>query len=472
MLLIAGMIEAFAAVEYALATQATAVMGEQFHNSPWLGWTFTAYSMTAMVAALIGGRIADIIGARRLVVIAIAVSTVGSVVSTLAPTIEVLVAGRLIQGVSGALLPALLKAIRESLPEKSALRVAGMTATVLLVATALAQQSGGFLVDAFGWRSIFLVGALWGVVSLAMAVVMLPRTPVLSVTRERFDHLGVALMTVGSFVLLIGLTQSSKWGYGSALFLGVMAASVAVFTLWWRHVKRHPNPVFNPRFLRVPALRGAFIAILVSYIAIYSHSVLSSYLILPKQTGLGEGMSPSQISTVFSLLVLVALAGGWLGTQWSISRKILLIFSVVVPVVAAVWFVTPLAGFPLALTVLTVYLSTFLGAMIIVAINAVVIKHSPPESVGEVSGMLSTVRYLGLAIGPQLFFVFLRFDQVTVDGTEHPGSGAFTTILVFGAVTLLVSVIPLYLALRKQTGDRPPAAGTEDTKDLARTNNL
>jgi len=205
-------------------------------------WTANAYLLTLSSLLLIGGSLGDLIGERRVFSAGVAAFGVTSLLCALAPTIELLVAARALQGVSGALLtPAALAVIVRTFPESERGMAVGAWTAWGGIGTVLGPVVGGQLVDSVSWRWIFLINlplVVGTLVIVSRAVPAdAPRQP-----GARLDLTGAALCALGLAGLTFGLIQQPMRGFGDPLVAGALVAGVALlaaFVLYERRA-RHP----------------------------------------------------------------------------------------------------------------------------------------------------------------------------------------------------------------------------------------
>jgi EmrB/QacA subfamily drug resistance transporter len=205
-------------------------------------WVANAYLLTLSSFLLIGGSLGDVIGERRVFIVGVAGFGVTSLLCALAPTIELLVLARALQGMTGALLtPAALAVIVRTFPESERGRAVGAWTAWGGIGTVLGPVVGGQLVDSASWRWIFLINLplVLGTVFIIMRAVPAdaPRQP-----GTRLDLLGATLCALGLAALTFGLIQQPMHGFSDPLVSGALlagAALLAAFVLYERRA-RHP----------------------------------------------------------------------------------------------------------------------------------------------------------------------------------------------------------------------------------------
>ncbi|MDR7087590.1 EmrB/QacA subfamily drug resistance transporter [Aeromicrobium panaciterrae] len=195
-----------------------------------LQWTVNAYTLTLAALILVGGSLGDRLGRRRVYVVGVAWFALASVMCAIAPTIEVLVAARGLQGIGAALLtPGSLAIISASFVEEDRGKAIGAWSGLAGVTTAIGPLAGGWMVDAIGWRSIFWLNVPLAAVVIWLSVRHVPET---RGEQGKLDLTGAALAAGGLALLTYGLSEKS-WMWAIA---GI--ASMIVFVI---HQKVTPH---------------------------------------------------------------------------------------------------------------------------------------------------------------------------------------------------------------------------------------
>ncbi|XIE81865.1 MFS transporter [Streptomyces sp. SBR177] len=180
-----------------------------------LSWVVSGYTVVFAATLAPAGRLADVIGLRRLFTLSVAGFTVGSLLCALAPTVELLIAASAIQGLFAAgMVPSSLALLLASRPPHERAKAIGLWGASSSAAAAAGTPLGGFLVHSFGWPSVFLVNVPLGAALLALAWWVLPRVRVRAAAVP--DLLGTVALLLGVGGLVAALTQGSSWGWGSA----------------------------------------------------------------------------------------------------------------------------------------------------------------------------------------------------------------------------------------------------------------
>lgn len=244
-----------------------------------LTWVVTAYTLFFGGLMLLGGRLADVFGARRLMLAGLAVFTLASLVSGLAQNAPTLIGGRVAQGVGAALLsPAALATVTTAFhgPERN--RALGVWAAIGGAGSALGVLLGGALTAGPGWRWVFFINVPAGLALLAALPVFVSARPAGQV-RQRIDLPGAVLVTAATASLIYGLVSAGDAGWGSAGALVPLVAAVVLFAAFALVERSMRAPLMRVEMLtRRPVLAGAFLMLVATGILIGLFFLGSFYL--------------------------------------------------------------------------------------------------------------------------------------------------------------------------------------------------
>lgn len=294
----------------AVATALPAI-GGRFDLGPGeLQWVVSLFSISIGSFMLLGGRVCDVLGARRVLVGCLALCAVGGVLAGVAPSFGVLLAGRVVQGVAAAgALPAALSlasALFDREPWRS--RVYSVIATAAWLAAIAGAVLGGLITDVWGWRWIFLVTVPAALLGMAASRV-LPASGTTGEPRRRVDLAAALLATTGLAALLLGCEQLAH----GEVVLGAGALAVALLALAGLPVveRRTADPLLPPQLLRSPRLVGACLAF-GAYCAGYTAVVVVGSLFVQQEYGLGA----SGAGLFLTPMLVVGTASAVLAPRW------------------------------------------------------------------------------------------------------------------------------------------------------------
>ena len=229
-----------------------------------LSWVLNAYTIVFAAVLVPAGRWADRIGRRRMFVAGLALFSAGSVLCGLAPGVAALIAARVIQAVgAGAMVPASLSLLLAAVPPAARPKALGTWSALGALGAALGPVIGGSLVQV-NWRWVFWINVPVGLAAVVLAVRTVPESRDPSAS-GRPDVLGAGFLAAAVGLVAFALVEAPSWGWGSAGFLGLLAAAVACGAAMVLRSRRHHSPVLELELLRSRTFSGAFAASILYY---------------------------------------------------------------------------------------------------------------------------------------------------------------------------------------------------------------
>ncbi len=386
-----------AAMDQTIVATALPTIGNDLHDLTLLPWVVTAYLLSATAVTPFYGKLADIVGRRTMLLIAISVFMFGSVLCALSPTMWFLILSRFLQGLGGGGLIALAQTIiADIVPPRERMRYQAYFASVFVTSSVAGPVLGGFFAERLHWSFIFWINLPLGILALIMTAGVLKRLP----RHERphkLDLIGAALMVTGSVALLLALSWGGGiYAWGSAEIIGLLALSVVAWVLFVVRLLNAAEPfvplavMFNPVVAAGTASNFFVVGTMVGlsiYVPIYFETVL--------------GLTPD-----ISGLALIALMGGTVtGAQiagrivaWTVHYKrgpiVGLVVSMAAMAVLAVMATSlSLVWVEVLLAIAGVGLGTIFPTTTVAVQNAVV-----PHQLGTATASFNFFRSLGSAI--------------------------------------------------------------------------
>lgn len=360
-----------------------------------LQWVVAAYSLGMAVFIMTAATLADLHGRRLWYVIGISVFTVASIVCGLAPSLEVLNWARGVQGIAAATANVTsLALVSAAFPDpRDKARAIGIWTAIASVGTAVGPTLGGFLVEHFGWRSIFLVNVPVGciVVFLALRFVTESRDE-----RPRtLDLVGQVLFMVTVGALAYAVIEGPKAGWTSPGIVALFAIAAVGCVLFIVYERRHDDPMMDVSLFADPAYALAIATICTVFFSIYGMLLLTTQFLqnvrgeTPEQTGL--------IILPFSVAVTVIspLVGRVVGRFGARPPILIGLASLIAGLV-----VLMIAGHAsAALVLLGLGLCGIGGALCLTPITTIAMTSVPPQRAGMASGIMSAQRAIGSTVG-------------------------------------------------------------------------
>src|SRR4051812_11567688 len=206
-----------------------------------LSWVITAYAVLFAALLTPAGRVADLVGRRRVFMSGVALFTLASLGSALAPSMGALIAARAVRGAgAGAMIPAALGVIlAETAPEKRSAAI-GLWGAASSMAAAAGPTLGGLLVTGLGWRSVFYVNVPIGIAILAGARAVVRPAP--GHGGRAPDVIGTLAVVSGIALVVLGVTQAEHWGWASPATVSALAGGALFVAAALGRSTRHPSP--------------------------------------------------------------------------------------------------------------------------------------------------------------------------------------------------------------------------------------
>jgi EmrB/QacA subfamily drug resistance transporter len=371
-----------------------------------LAWVITGYSIVFGSLLVTAGRTADRLGRRRLFFGGLAVFSLGSALCGLAPSVPLLIAGRLIQGAgAAAMLPASLALLLGAFPTERRSQVVALWGGVGALAVATGPSLGAALISAGGWRLVFYVNLPIAAFAWLVGRRVLTET-VTPGTHGVPDYLGVVLVSLGLASLVLAISEGPSWGWTSARIIGLILVAVVLVAAFIRRSSRHPHPVLDLKLFSARSFSVANAATLLYSMGFFA-MLLGNILFLTSvwdysilRAGLAVTPGPLVVAAVSAPAGKLAARIG--------SRPVLL--------VGFLFFAGGLIWYALQVGLAPAYLSEWLPATLITGLGigltfpvlsaaAVSSLHAERFAVG--SAVNQTARQIGGAFGVAILVVIL-----------------------------------------------------------------
>lgn len=433
-------------------------------------WVVIAYLLAITTLIVSAGRLGDIVGRRRLLLVGIFLFTIASALCGAAPTLWLLIAARAAQGLGAAVMMALTLAfVGEAIPKAQTGRAMGLLGTMSAIGTALGPTLGGVLIAGFGWRSIFLVLVPLGILTLAVALQCLPidrrqtKTP-----RPGFDHLGTLLLAVTLAAYALAMTMG-RGSFGT-LNIALLIASGCGLGLFLFAETKVASPL-----IRLPVLRDSGLNAALATSALVSTMMMGTLVVGPFYLTRALGLEAAAVGLVMSVgplvAALVGMPAGRLADRYGAQRM-----------AAAGLAGMAVGSFLLVLLPRSLGIPGYVAPMAVItagyalfqtANNTAVMADIRPDQRGVISGMLGLSRNLGLITGASLlgavFAVASTATEFVTAGPQNVDAGmriTFSVACVLIIVALAITRGASRRAVRKKASDS--RAGLQGVEECTR----
>lgn len=431
-------------------------------NAADVSWVVTAFLLVAAVSAAVCGRLGDIYGRRRLLIILLLVSVIGSIVSIATGTLIGVVIGRAIQGVSGGILPLCFGLAREHLaPKRVPMAIALIAATVMLAA-ALGGLMSGIIIDNLDWHYLFVVAGVIAIVS-AVACLALPRSTVVARV-ERIDYGGAVLFAAAIALVLLAVTKSATWTWADGRTIGAAVAGVAALVAWVWWELRHESPLINIRMFRQRKLALSLAAMVSLSAGLLGGAVVVIPLVYisPADAPVGLGLSATVAGAIGAGSTILAFAAAPISGRIAAkagARRPLIIGTVlgIASAIALAALSSTVVGFAFAVAI-----GLMATSFVTTSLPNLIVEEVPAENTGEMTGMLTVVRLAFTGVGTAIVTLLLSLS--VVPGTNLATAGAFNSVFVFiGACCVAGLVLALLMRPNARAATTPAPAPAAQT---------
>lgn len=445
------------AVESNMIFAAMSTLYRTYGDPALIGWLITAFLLTSAGAAAIGGRLGDIYGRDRLLLIMLALALCGSLIAWHGPSLGWVIAGRALQGVSMSILPLCYGLLKENLPKEHTAMGIGILASTYSAGAGIGWIGGGLVVDHGHWQDIFAYSSVLAVLALILVWRFVPhsrRAPL----KGKLDVVGGLLFVPAVLLVLLGFTLIKARGWGDALVWSLIAAGGVLAVIWIWHEALQPEPLINVRLLRHRQIGLANLLFAAFGLGplLYS-SVFFPLLQQPAWTGVGLGQSASmagllQVPTI-AASIFAGVVSGRIAARHGARRSLIigtalqaLAFLVLTLTHSSLWQVVGL------LMIITASMN-----MVFTSVPTLVLEAAPEERSSEATGLIQVIRSIAMAIGAQTVALFLASHSV-VDSAK--GAGSFPADLAYtlalGYITVMAIVlVPMAFAMPQRSKSLP-----------------
>ena len=451
-----------AALSFALAqtmiAPALPTFAREFDTTPGtVAWLMTGYLLSASIATPLAGKLGDLFGKGRVLTIVLAIFAVGNLVCALAGSIELLIAGRVIQGVAGGVFPLAFGIINDELPRESKPVAIGLVSAMFGIGGGIGLPLSGVIVDNADVSIMFWIGLL-AVPAAVAAWFYVPPSPARD--RTRIDWRGAVVLSAGLSAVLFGISRANAWGWGSPRILALLLGGVAILAFFVWLQLRTRDPLVDIRVMRARAVLWTNVCGFLTGIAMFgSFLLIPQFVQAPDAAGYGFSYSVTMAGLIMlpsSAMMLVAgPLGGRLGARYGFrsllaTGTLLCAASFVVLVVAHAepWH------FIVSGLLLGVGISFAFASMANIIVGSV-----DPREVGVATGINTVSRTVGGAFGAALVTALLTAE--TIPGTPLATETAYTEAFAFSTVAALVAFAAALAIPRRPRPSRAPAYPAE-----------
>lgn len=404
-------------------------------------WMLTAWLISAAVATPLLGRAGDLVGRRRMYLVALGAVALGSVLAAFAPNLTVMLIARVLQGLGGAVFPLGFGLVRDAFPRDRLAGAIGALSAIMAVGSGLGTVIAGPVSAVIGWRGLFVLPLVLALTGLAVGSRGLDRSA--PTATGRINVLAAALLSGWLIALLLPLSSGNQWGWGSPLVIGLFAIAALLAAVWVMVEVRSRNPLVDMRVMRLPAVWTTNLTALLTGAAMFGvWAYLPRLAETPASSGYGLGADASTAGLIMLPMLVTMASIGFLAGP--LSR--------VVPFAAQLTigaFLSGAAALSIALFHGDVWVLAAAAAVLGLGTGLVtsstpnlIVRSVPGDQVGIATGMNANIRTIGGAIGTT---VFAAAVGATLGASGMPTESGYVAAFVIGAVLAVVGGLVPFL---------------------------
>ncbi len=410
-------------------------------------WVITVTLLVGAVSTPVVGRLADMYGKKRMMLVALAPFVLGSVVCALASDVTVMIVGRGLQGLATGLVPLGISLLHDVLPKERVGSAIALMSSSMGIGGALGLPIAAAVTETTSWRVLF-----WATAAAAalLAVVVWRTIPAARPhgTDHSFDYVGAAGLAAGLVALLLGVSKGAEWGWTSATTIACFVAAAAILTVWGWYELRRRGPLVDLRTAGTPVVLLTNIASVLIGFAMYAMNlIIPQVMQLPVETGYGLGRSMIEMGLWMAPMGIGMMAVSNLGAWISRTRGPRVTLTIAGLVIATGYGATalvlatvgnrpagdggPVLGALLALLVTTLVAGCGVG-LAFGSMPALIMSAVPAHEKAAANGFNSLARSIGTSVSAAVIGAVLGAMTHAVGGHAVPTLGGFVVALLVG----------------------------------------
>ncbi len=403
-------------------------------------WVVIVYLLVLSGLLLTFGRLGDLRGHKSVYVWGFVIFIAGSALSGAAWSAGTLILFRGMQAVGGAMLASNSPAIvTGAFPPNQRGRAFGLVAMLTYLGLTIGPSLGGWLTQAFGWRTVFYINVPVGLLALALSLFFVPRGAPAE-RAQQFDLPGALLFLAGLTALMLGLNMGSEWGWLSLAVLGLLAGALILLFVFVQIERRSPAPMLDLSLFRLRLFSTSTLSAVLNYICVYSITFLMPFYLIQ-----GRGLNPAQAGLLLSvqpvLMAIVAPVSGALSDRLGSRLPGMLGMAIMAAGLLMLSSQGAATGMWLSAAGLAV---TGLGTGIFISPNTSALMGAAPRTrQGIASGVLATARNFGMVLGIGLAGAIFttHLAQNTADALYRGIGMGFLAAAIVAALGILTSAV-------------------------------
>ncbi len=361
-------------------------------------WVLTAYLLSASIFTPIVGRLGDMFGKERMLVMALVALAGGCVLAALTDSLSVMLVARVIQGIGGGVLPLSFGLIRDEFPQEKVAGAVGVIAALAAAGAGLGIVLAGPIVSALNFHWLFWIPMIILTLAAVAAHVVVPESRVRTAGRVSWS---AALLLSGWLVaLMLAVSEAPTWGWTSGKVVGLILAAIVLAVAWVILESRSDHPLIDMAMMRIPTVWTTNLVALLLGVGMYAaFAFLPQYLETPSSAGYGFGASITKAGLILLPSSVAMFIFGSLSGRLSqrLGARLVLIVGTAISIVPFVLLTVARADEWEILIAMALQGIGF--GLAYASMSNLVVQAVPAEQTGVASGMNANIRTIGGSLG-------------------------------------------------------------------------
>ncbi|MFE9420007.1 MFS transporter [Streptomyces griseofuscus] len=452
-----------AAIMQTLVTPLIAELPRILHTSSSnAAWVITVTLLVGGVCVPVSGRLGDLVGKRRMMLICVVPLVIGSVVCALSTSVVPMIVGRGLQGMGMGMIPLGIALLRDVLPAEKLSGSIALVSASMGIGGAIGLPLAAAVAQYADWQLLFWGSAALAVIVGVLIFVVVPDVPA-GAKGQRFDAIGAIGLAIGLVALLLAISKGADWGWASGTTLALFAVAVVALPAWGRWELRTRDPLIDLRTTARPRVLITNAASILIGVGMYSFMLIAPQLLqFPKATGFGLGQSMLAAGLWIApggiMMMVISPLGGKLinarGPKLALTCGAVVMaagYALALPLMGTAW------GIMLSGIVINSGVALAYGSM-----PALIMSSVPLSETAAANGFNTLMRSLGTTIGSAVIGVVLAHMTITLGGYTLASENGFRTGLLIGCGVALVSAaVASFIPAPRKPTDTPDPHPTE-----------
>lgn len=427
-------------------------------------WVLSSTLLAMAVSTPISGRLGDMYGKRRMVIVLMVAVVIGSVIAALSTDIVPMIVGRTLQGFGLGVIPLGVSILRDVLHPKNLGAAVALVSATLGIGGSLGLPIAASIAQTLDWHVLFWAAAVLGALALVLVVWIVPPSTLRS--GGRFDLIGALGFALGLVAILLAVSKGNEWGWGSALVVALFVSGAVILILWGVFELRVRDPLVDLRVaVRRPVLFANLASITVGFAFFGSQAVLPQLIVAPSDTGVGFGQTLLVASLclmptgviMFLMSSVAARFSARTSPRWSVALGCVIVtvaYVVAMFAMSEIWQILVIA--------------TLLGfgvAFAYAAIPLLIMRSVPSTETAAANGLNAVMRSLGSTLASAILGLLLASSAVPIGDHAVPSADAFQLCFAIAACATIFGALAALCIPRRAAGYNTSSLPTIPTED-------